>query len=421
MLIIDKLFGKPLARPVKLWISQDEFDTLVLDHSKLVETHRENESALQQFLNLASLPFIESWVAGMPDLHPGKSVCIGTVFATRGQLVPNTTGVDIGCGMAAIKTDYVYDGNVALLKEFVAGMKANVPLGFNHREVPLEDGIYEEADECPISQRELEKAKHALGTLGGGNHFLYFDTDEEGFLYVVVHTGSRNLGLKICSEYDEIAKLQNKKWCSVGEEGWELAYLPIDSKEGGAYFKELKFAQKYAKQNRHHILEFASRMFEANGIHETERIECIHNYISVENIMGKNLFVTRKGAVNAQEGKLVIIGGNQMTGSVIAVGKGNVQAFNSCSHGAGRAMSRTEAKNTLSVEEMKEQMKGIVTSEEISEKMLDEAPNAYKNLQSVLDNENDLVTVRNRLKTVAVIKDIEEAKPWQKKKPKVEE
>jgi tRNA-splicing ligase RtcB len=300
-------------------------------------------------------------------------------------------------------------------------MKANVPLGFSHREVPLIDTIYEEADGCPITQRELEKAKHALGTLGGGNHFLSFDTDENGFLYVVVHTGSRNLGLRICNEYDEVAKALNHKWCSVGDEEWGLAFLPIDTQEGKTYFNELKFAQKYAKQNRHHILEFASHMFEENGIHETERVECIHNYISVENIMGKNLFVTRKGAVNAQEGKLVIIGGNQMTGSVIAIGKGNVQSFNSCSHGAGRAMSRTEAKNTLSVDEMKVQMEGIVTSEEISEKMLDEAPNAYKNLQTVLDNEEDLVTVRNRLKTVAVIKDIEEDKPWQKKKPKVEE
>ena len=380
----------------KLWIDKDKVE----------------ESALKQIINLTKLPFAYRHIAIMPDTHTGYGMPIGGVMATEGVIIPNAVGVDIGCGMRACKTSL--DGiNKDALKEIMGLIRQRVPVGFNHNKekcgeskMPFSDYIFDK-EKLPIVNREFEKAQYQLGTLGSGNHFLELQIDEDGKVWIMIHSGSRNFGKQIADHYNNLAVQLNEKWHTQVPKEYQLAFLPIDSKEGEDYIREMNYALDFAKLNRQEMMNRIKSSFE-EVIPETKFVDSIdihHNYAAMEHHFGKNVMVHRKGATSAREGGIGIIPGSQGTNSYIVEGLGNPESFYSCSHGAGRKMSRKAAKERLSLEDEKKRLddQGIVHGiRHIND--LDEASGAYKDIEEVMENQKDLVKIKHRLKPIGVIK-----------------
>lgn len=379
--------------PIKLWLEDIE------------------EGALEQAKNLANLPFVHKWVAIMPDSHQGYGMPIGGVIATDGVIIPNAVGVDIGCGMSVKKLPLTVEELEPELKEIVGLIREVVPVGFAHHEKAqgeywLPTGIKYDWNVVPD---QIESAKKQIGTLGGGNHFIELQRDEEGFVYLMIHSGSRNLGYKVAKFYNDLAKRLNELWYSSVPAKSDLAFLPIGTKEAGKYIEEMKYCVEFAKRNREcmmeNIITEISTIFGDRGFITIPDINIAHNYATLENHFGKNVWVHRKGATSAKEGELGIIPGSQGTQSYIVRGKGNKDSFMSCSHGAGRRMGRKQAQRELDLEEEQRKLneKGILHSIR-GIKDLDEATGAYKDINVVMENQKDLVEIVTELKPLAVVK-----------------
>jgi tRNA-splicing ligase RtcB len=367
------------------------------------------KGALNQAKNLASLPFVYSHIALMPDAHQGYGMPIGGVMATEGVVVPNAVGVDIGCGMIAQKTNIKYITKDAL-KKIMSLVRKAIPVGFkkhskNQTGMPLHDFCA-----LPIVCKEISNAQKSLGTLGGGNHFIEFQKDEEGYVWIMIHSGSRNLGTKVANHYNNVAKDLNRRYFAGIPKEWDLAFLPLDSEAGISYLKEMEFCVQFAKASRQLMLDRVTEsMTLVLGcvVHQgiENQINIAHNYAAMENHFGKNVMIHRKGATLARKDTIGIIPGSQGTKSYIVRGLGNPDSFESCSHGAGRRMGRKQAQRELSlVEEVKRlNDQGIIHSIR-GDKDLDEAAGAYKDIDEVMKNQKDLVTIEKTLQPIAVIK-----------------
>lgn len=364
--------------------------------------------ALEQAFNLASLPFVYKWVALMPDCHQGYGMPIGGVIATKGVVIPNAVGVDIGCGMCALKTSLT-DIDKETLKRVLGKIREDIPTGFNHHEKMQDEGLMPLKEEgLVVVLREFASARTQIGTLGGGNHFIEIQKGSDGHIWIMVHSGSRNIGYKTARYYNDIAKKLNERWFSKVPKEYDLAFLPLDSIQAKAYLVEMQYCVNFALANRKLMMARIGRIFVEVvdiTVKFDEMINIAHNYASMENHFGQNVMVHRKGATLARKGTIGIIPGSQGTNSYIVKGLGNKDSFESCSHGAGRVMSRKKAKETLNLKEEQKRLddKGILHSIR-GQKDLDEAPSSYKDIDEVMESQNDLVEILVELKPLAVVK-----------------
>ena len=382
------------STPVKIW-------------AKFVDPH-----AMKEIVNLSTLPFVFHHLAFMPDVHGGKGMPIGGVLATRGVVIPNAVGVDIGCGMCAVKTSLRVEDipQEVLRKQIMRGIRKQIPLGFDHHKTAQDESFMPQGfdvDKLAVVSRQYVSATKQVGTLGGGNHFIELQKDTEGALWVMIHSGSRNLGAQVGNYYNEKARVLNRRWFSAVSPDIDMAFLPMQSDEAHAYWDEMLYCVEFALCNRRLMMEricqvigdaFPDSRFEP-------MINIAHNYVAWENHFDENVIVHRKGATRARAGETGIIPGSQGTKSYIVEGLGNPDSFQSCSHGAGRAMSRTEAVRSLSLEgeQARLEAQGIVHAIR-GPKDLEEAAGAYKDIGEVMANQADLVKIVTELSPVAVIK-----------------
>ena len=363
-----------------------------------------DNNCMLQAENLASLPFAFKHVALMPDCHMGYGMPIGGVLATEGVVIPNAVGVDIGCGMCALKTN-ISEWDSELLKKVLGLIRQTVPVGFKkHKEPRHMDVMAMPTSFMPIATREFDNACKSLGTLGGGNHFIELQTDGK-YLWVMIHSGSRNLGKQVADHYNKEAKRLNAMWYTEVPPEWDLAFLPLDGTMANDYLGEMKYCVDFALANRkammRDVLHCLSEVFDL--VYREEPINIAHNYAVLENHYGRNVMVHRKGATLAREGVEGIIPGSQGTSSYIVKGLGNRESFMSCSHGAGRKMGRNQAKRSLSLEAEQAFMGDIIHSIR-NAKDLDEAPGAYKDIDEVMASQEDLVEAVVELRPLAVVK-----------------
>ncbi len=368
------------------------------------------EGALQQALNLSRHPSVFKHVALMPDCHRGYGMPIGGVIACKMAIIPNAVGVDIGCGMCAIKTDFpVGDITEEAIKKIMGQVREKVPVGFSHNEENQEWNGFDNAPDISIVQQQLLSARKQLGTLGGGNHFIEIQKGDDGFVWLMVHSGSRNFGYKIANKYHTKALILCERWFSDIPDK-ELAFLPIESPEAKEYFECMNFALEFAKENRQRIMDhFKDAVQNVLGcLFLGEQANIHHNYAAWENHFKQNVIIHRKGATSARKGQIGIIPGSMGTPSYIVKGLGNPESFHSCSHGAGRKMGRMEASRILSREECDKAMDGIVFGRwgQNRKGNLDfgEAPQAYKDIEDVIRSELDLITPIVKLHPLGVIK-----------------
>ena len=381
-------------RPVKIWTNDVE------------------ETAMRQIENLTTLPFLHHHLAIMPDVHAGMGMPIGGVLACDGAVIPNAVGVDIGCGMCAVKTNWKVEDLPphVIRKEIMKGIRARIPLGMDHHK-EAQDAKYlpqgHDIDKMEIVKRRQHSILHEVGTLGGGNHFIELQKDEEGNLWIMIHSGSRNLGKQVGDYYNKIAASLNEKWHSVVSPEIRLPFLPHGTREFGAYWNEMKYCIDFALCNRRLMMERIQEVIadSLKGIEFEPMINIAHNYAAFEHHFGKDVIVHRKGATLAREGVIGIIPGSQGTASYIVEGLGNPDSFCSCSHGAGRVLSRKAAIKTLDMnaEVRNLEAKGIIHAIRCQDDM-QEASGAYKDIDTVIANESDLVKVKTKLLPIAVIK-----------------
>jgi tRNA-splicing ligase RtcB len=381
--------------PIKMWVDNVE------------------DSALNQIKNLANLPFAYKHIAIMPDCHTGYGMPIGAVLAAKDVILPNAVGVDIGCGMVALRTT-LKDIDRQSIINILKGIRSYIPLGFEHHKRPQDErlmpyagkAIFSKDKDYYIVKQEYISALRQLGTLGGGNHFIEIQKGSDGFIWIMLHSGSRNLGFKVANHYNRLAKDISDKLPYKIPKSYDLAYLMIDSREGVSYLREMNYCLEFAKANRALMLSLIKRVFnEITHCDFKNEINIHHNYAVQEEHFGENVFVHRKGATSAKINEFGIIPGSQGTPSYIVKGLGNPDSFRSCSHGSGRNMSRNEARKRLNLgqERAKLEVQGIIHSIR-TKRDLDEASSAYKDIQAVMDNQLDLVKPEVKMIPLAVIK-----------------
>ncbi|KKN65633.1 hypothetical protein LCGC14_0479490 [marine sediment metagenome] len=379
------------------------------------------EGALQQLRNVASLPFVYKHVSAMPDVHAGMGATIGSVVATDGAVVPSIVGVDIGCGMCAQKIDLTRD-YLPKLSELRAKIERAVPHGRSDNggendrgrwgNIPEDVAAtwdkdlrlgYESIIERHPAIGQSNSDVH-LGTLGTGNHFIEICLDLDDQVWIMLHSGSRGIGGKIGSYFIRKAKEQMKKWF-ISLPDPNLAYFPQGTEYFGHYIAAANWAQKFAAVNRSIMMRnVICALEEAVGFVplDGDEVNCHHNYLSRERHFGKDVWITRKGAVSANKGEMGIIPGSMGAKSFIVRGLGDRNSFTSCSHGAGRAMSRTAAKKKFSVEDHIRATEGIECRKDAD--VVDETPGAYKNIDDVMGAQKDLVEVVHQLRQVICVK-----------------
>lgn len=362
------------------------------------------EGAMEQAWNLTAMPNLFKWVALMPDCHEGYGMPIGGVVALIDAISPGMVGVDIGCGMAArqfsIKRDQL---PTELLKIMMGEIRKRIPVGFNKHDTPRSWWGFADFPDVPVLCKELENASLQLGTLGGGNHFLEIQVDQDDYVWVMVHSGSRNLGKQMADHYCKLAQEHCAKW-HAAIPNRELAFFPSDDVLGREYLEVMQFCLDFAAENRNRMLQEVTEIFDAHlGATTAETISCHHNFAALENHMGKNVWVHRKGATMARKDQLGIIPGSMGAASYIVKGLGNPESFMSCSHGAGRRMGRKAAIKNLDLAGEQAKMQDIVHGLR-SQADLDEAPGAYKDIQEVMANQQDLVEIRTQLRAIGSIK-----------------
>jgi tRNA-splicing ligase RtcB len=359
--------------------------------------------------NVSRLPCLFRHVALMPDAHLGKGSMVGSVIATKEAVIPATVGVDIGCGMMAVKTPFksgILDGK---LKELRLQIEEAIPVGFNAYDESVDESSYwqgwKDFNELHQGVRDRKaKAMKQLGTLGGGNHFIEVCLDTENFVWLMLHSGSRNIGKELADRHISTAK---GLWQLSELPSPDLAYFIQGTPEFAAYWKDLKWAQTYAMKNREimmtRLLGVFNKMFNHRQAFKSElEVNCHHNYVALEQHYGEKVFVTRKGAINAAEGVYGIIPGSMGAKSFIVQGRGLAESFNSCSHGAGRKMSRSAAKRAFSEADFERQTQGVECRKDKG--VLDEIPGAYKDIKQVMRNQKDLVKIVAEIKQVVCVK-----------------
>lgn len=392
--------------------------------SKIIKSWCDNleDGALEQARDLANHPVIWGHVALMPDCHQGYGMPIGGVIACINAVIPNAVGVDIGCGMNAVKTDLIPDEiEKRQLRDIINKIKDRIPMGegHSHRQPQEWYGF----NEYMLDKHQTigwhhesmwNKAKCNLGTLGGGNHFIEIQKGDDGFVWLMLHSGSRNLGYQIARYHNNVAKELNERWHSKIPCN-DLAFLPMDCDEGQRYLYDMRLALDYAKENRARMMHVVKECIQdTTPVNFGDEINIHHNYASLEHYFGKNLWIHRKGATLAKKDQFGIIPGAMGSFSYIVRGLGSDASFCSCSHGAGRTMSRTKASATFDKEECDSAMSGIVwdgfkkkrgRKKKDGEKYdLSETPQAYKNIDEVMAAQVDLVEPVVKLQTLAVLK-----------------
>ena len=378
------------------------------------------QGAIQQLRNMAQLEFVHSHIAVMPDVHVGKGATVGSVIPTKSAIIPAAVGVDIGCGMNAVRLSLTASDLPDSLKSLRLAIEQQVPVGFNmHKQIKAKMSTLD-----PLAKRlKPITDKHAglikmlrgfertwakqLGTLGGGNHFIELCLDENNDVWVMLHSGSRGLGNCIGQYFINLAKKERQsRFGHVPDR--DLSYFAEGSDSFADYVEAVQWAQDYAMENRKEMMRLVIKAMQAPqaGLPRfqltKEAINCHHNYVNEEVHFGEQVFVTRKGAISAYAGELGIIPGSMGAKSFIVRGLGNDESFCSCSHGAGRKMSRGKAMRAFTIDELKAQTQGIECRKDKG--VIDEIPGAYKDIDEVMANQSDLVEVVHTLKQVMCIK-----------------
>lgn len=380
-------------------------------------------AAMQQVQNLSKHPCLVGNVCLMPDAHCGYGMPIGGVVALDNAISPNMVGVDIGCGMLAVQTSLT-DITRDKVQSIVDKIYDRVPVGFTHHKEAQENPLFQDLarwNKTEVCKREFFSAQKQIGTLGGGNHFIEIQRGSDGHIWFMIHSGSRNLGKQVAEHYNDKAV----KLCTLFKQEeiakQDLAFLPIGTREAGDYINEMKLCLDFAFENRKMIAASIKKVFleEFPQAEFVQEINIHHNYAAAEEHHNRKVWVHRKGATLARENTTGIIPGSQGTSSYIVQGLGNESSLQSCSHGAGRCMSRSRAMKDLDLAHEQE----ILNSQGIVHRMneqalLDEAPSAYKNIDEVMESQKDLVKILVKLTPLGVVKASNEPKPWQKKAKK---
>lgn len=388
-------------KPIKIWTSDVE------------------EEAKKQLENIASLPWVFHHVAAMADVHWGVGATVGSVIAMKEAVSPAAVGVDIGCGMGAVKLGLRAEDLPESLKEIRHEFERSVPVGHNGHKIPaferaeylsntilkmeIEGLLNELPDLSKLTQKMENKSAHQIGTLGGGNHFIELCLDTEGCVWLMLHSGSRNIG-KVLAEH-HISKAK-KLAHNQDLPDPDLAVFLSKTPEMEEYRHDLYWAQRYAMLNRKLMMALLLRglqdFFPEEKVRHQTEVWCHHNYVSEETHFGENVLVTRKGAISARQGELGIIPGSMGTRSFIVEGLGNPDSYCSASHGAGRRMSRGKAKKTFTLEDLASQTSGVECRKD--KDVLDEIPGAYKDIDVVMENQKDLVKVVAEIKQILCVK-----------------
>ncbi|NUS59860.1 MAG: RtcB family protein [Lysobacter sp.] len=380
------------------------------------------DAAREQLRNIAKLPFIHRWIAVMPDVHLGKGATVGSVVPTIGAVIPAAVGVDIGCGMIAARTTLTASD----LPDDLAGLRSAIERAVPHGRTAnrgqrdkgawanppahVEKGWSSLVDDFKVICERHPRLKNTnnlnhLGTLGTGNHFVEVCLDEEDRVWFMLHSGSRGVGNAIGTHFIELAKQDMRRWM-INLPDQDLAYLPEGSENYGDYVFAVDWAQRYARTNRaimmRHVVEAARSVIAKPFEAEAEAVNCHHNYVNREHHFGKDVLVTRKGAVSARKGELGIIPGSMGAKSFIVRGLGNADSFHSCSHGAGRVMSRTEARKRITVDEHARATAHVECRKDAE--VVDESPAAYKPIEAVMEAQRDLVEIVHTLRQVVCVK-----------------
>lgn len=406
------LYNENTKFPVKVWLQ---------DESQI------EENCLEQAYHLSNLPFIHKWVCLMPDTHAGKGMPIGGVIATRDVIIPNAVGVDIGCGMVFTATNIkmedirnIETGNGTLVQAIIGNVMRAIPLGVERYKTLQESVVLDKAkselgkyEENPELMHLIDEGYYQVGTLGGGNHFIELQEDQDGYLCIMIHSGSRHLGKEICDYFHQKARELNQTWYSQVPDSFRLAFLPVETAEGRQYIRWMQLAMDYAFENRARMLdktcEIVKTLIEKHTeltVEFNQQINCHHNYAAIENHYGANVWVHRKGATRVREGELAVIPGAMGSYSYVVEGKGNPESFCTSSHGAGRCYSRSGAMKEFSTEQVMVDLKeqGVVLGKKKKNDVAEECRFAYKDIDVVMAQQSDLVTPLRKLKTVGVVK-----------------
>lgn len=395
---IAQIFSEDVCVPVKVWTRDIDL------------------ASIEQLRNVARLPFVFHHIAAMPDVHAGMGATIGSVIATKGAVIPAAVGVDVGCGMLAVRTNLMKEEfNDRALEVLMKEILNRVPVGREQRDKaqirnqicePFAEGLADILGQEPDMLKPMVKSdwRAQMGTLGSGNHFIELAADEENKLWILLHTGSRGVGNTMASFFIKRAKELSKANGEILPD-INLASLKEGADEFNLYMKAVDWAQVYAMTNRQEILKDvleAIQVLRPEAQLEGEIVNCHHNYVAQEEHFGEMVWVTRKGAIHAGLGEKGIIPGSMGARSYIVEGLGSEESFCSSSHGAGRKMSRTEAKTHFTVNDLKKQTDGVVCRKD--EGVLDEIPSAYKSIEEVMVNQSDLTRTLHELKQVLFIK-----------------
>ena len=398
--------------PIKIWLE---------DENSL------EESCLEQAYHLAQLPFIHKWVCLMPDTHTGKGMPIGGVIAVKDVVIPNAVGVDIGCGMDFIPTNIrvedirgIRTGNGSLMQAMIGSIMRGIPLNMERYKVPQKSDVLDRAKQEMEKYEEntellplIDDGYFQVGSLGGGNHFIELQEDQEGFLCIMIHSGSRHLGKAICDHFHQKARELNRKWYSEVKDEYHLAFLPVGSKEGAQYINWMNLAMDYAFENRVRMLDKTCRVVEeligkhaGLSVEFGTEINCHHNYAALENHYNANVWVHRKGATRVREGEMAVIPGAMGSYSYVVEGRGNRESFCTSSHGAGRRYSRSGAMKAFSTEEVMVDLKeqDVVLGKRKKNDVAEECRFAYKDIDLVMAQQQDMVIPVRKLRTVGVVK-----------------
>jgi tRNA-splicing ligase RtcB len=367
-----------------------------------------DEGTMRQTRNLANLPFAFDHVALMPDAHVGFGMPIGGVLAARGQVIPHAVGLDIGCGMRAWRTNIPADELRPLRDAILNDIQRSVPQGFEWHRASQADrtDLFDRVPDVPALLAEREKAERQLGTLGGGNHFIELSIDSAGVVWAMIHSGSRNVGKQMADHYDHLARAENRRSGSEVPLEWGLAHLGVESEAGSEYLEVMGWCLEFARENRRLMAEAVQKALDRHfpGVVPDEAVDVHHNYAAAEEHFGETVIIHRKGAVRAEG--TVIVPGSMGTSSYLGEGLENPDAFESCSHGAGRALGRREAVRRIPRErvlaELRERDVRLFKAKKGD--LAEEAPEAYKDIDEVLGWEKDLVDPRIRLVPIGVVK-----------------
>ena len=399
---MNVIFDESQKVPIKIWTDLEKLEP----------------QARGQLKNTASLPFVFKHVAAMPDVHIGLGATVGSVVATKGAVIPAAVGADIGCGMMAIKTNLDHRVVQDKIKEIRHSIERSIPVGFNKNKILSNrvlswDGwkSWDNLNATKVHRKAESELKQTsmkqMGSLGGGNHFIEICLDTENNVWIMLHSGSRNIGKSVAEIHiDKARGIMKKMFIELPDK--DLAYFAEQTKEYDEYMSDLLWCQEFAFQNRIEMMnrvmkDLSFAIYNEDGkVIKLLEVNCHHNYATKENHYGENVLVTRKGAVRARAGDLGIIPGSMGARSFIVRGLGDQDSFHSCSHGAGRLLSRTMAKKQFTIEDLARETEGVECRKDSG--VLDEIPSAYKNIDEVMENQKDLVEVVAQLKQIMCIK-----------------